>query len=122
MIKFKDLLKESYKWKPSKSAAREFAQRMSSDENYRKEYEAKKEAKAEKRREGSQFDYSTAGGFYVPTQNQSDMALKALTTMTLTPEQKDACNAVMSGFSMNEKVSHDNIHVVDELIRSGALD
>lgn len=102
----------SYKWRPNKSQRREFAMAMQNDE-FRAEYYAKREAKAAKRRESSRFDYATAGGKYTPTAHQANVASRMLIT-DLTPEQKDAANFVFSGYSFNEKVHHDHIHIVNE--------
>lgn len=49
-----------YKWKPSASQRRAFAEKMSSPEE-RAGYYENKEAKAQKRRASSQFDYNSAG-------------------------------------------------------------
>lgn len=35
-----------------------------------------------------------------------------------TPEQKEACNMVLYGYSCKEKVHHDFIHLINEYIRS----
>jgi hypothetical protein len=108
----------SYRWKPSASARREFAQNMQ-DEQFKSDYYARKQARADKRRAKSQFDYNTAGGEYKPTKEQHDQALNFLNERTdLTPEQCNACNMVLSGYILNENVDHDYIHIVNELIRS----
>lgn len=65
------------KWKPNATQRREFAQRMS-DPIEKAAYEQSKYEKAAKRRSGSQYDYDSAGGSYVPTQAQYDMVHKAL--------------------------------------------
>ena len=107
----------SYRWKPSKSARRQFAKNMQNKE-FADAYYERKEARAEKRRLGSSFDYNSAGGAYVPTQFQNESAFKFLSSKDLTPEQTDACNQVISGYSCNEKIHHDYIHVLNELIRN----
>ena len=56
----------TYKWKPSKSAKREFAQNMQ-DSEFANAYNQRKEDRATNRRVKSAFDYNTAGGNYVPT-------------------------------------------------------
>jgi hypothetical protein len=106
----------SYKWRPSKSARREFAQRMQ-DPQEQAAYEARKQAKADKRRAGSKFDYGSAGGYYVPTKAQFDFCLMNM-NLFQTHEEKSAMNFVMSGYTCNEKVHHDFIHIVNEKIRS----
>lgn len=107
-----------YKWKPSKTARRDFAIKMQTDSDFTQQYEKRKLDRAEKRRAGSQFDYQSAGGNYVPTKFQHDKASEFLGTKELTPEQQNACNQVMFGWSCSEKVHHDYIHIVNELIRS----
>lgn len=107
----------SYKWRLSKSAKREFANKMSTDPQFAADYYARKNAKAEKRRSSSQFDYATAGGNYTPTREQYDAAITYLQSNTLTPQQRDACNQVIYGYTCREKVHHDYIHLVNELRR-----
>lgn len=107
-----------YKWRPSKSARREFANNMK-DADFASDYYARKEAKAEKRRSASKFDYSSAGGNYTATKIQYDEAFRLLGE-ELTDEQKDACNQIIYSYSCNEKIHHDFIHVVNELIRKKA--
>jgi len=106
-----------YKWKPSQSQRKAFAIRMQ-DAGERTAYEARKQAKADKRRAGSKFDYSTAGGEYVPTQYQYVQAIRFLANNQLTPEQFDACTMVINAYTSNERVHHDYIHIVNELIRA----
>lgn len=108
----------AYKWKPSKTQRREFAIKMQDPEEKRA-YEERKANKRDKMREGSKFDYSTAGGFYVPTQFQYEEALK-FKGSKLTDEQDDACNQVMYGYSCQEKIHHDYIHIINELLRNKA--
>ena len=79
-------------------------------------YEAKAE-KAAKRRATSKFNYESAGGYYVPTKEQLDAAFKCFDELKLTPQQEEACNRVISGYILNEKIYHDNIHIVNELKR-----
>ena len=108
-----------YKWRPSKTARREFAQKMNNDPEFAQAYNDRKAARDDKRRSGSQFDYKSAGGNYVPTKAQHDAAFRHLTT-DLTSEQVDACNQVIYGYSCSEKVHHDFIHIVNELTRKEA--
>lgn len=107
----------TYKWKPSATQKRAFAERMK-DPVEQEAYQERKTVKADKRRAGSKFDYSSAGGSYVPTQLQYEEAFKFLGKENLTPEQKNACNQVMYGYSCQEKIHHDNIHIVNELTRN----
>jgi hypothetical protein len=107
-----------YRWKPSKSQRRAFAERMK-DPAEQQAYEARKTDKATKRRAGSKFDYASAGGEYLPTKQQHDFALTYMQSgNTLTSEQEDALNQVMYGYSCQEKVHHDSIHVCNELMRA----
>lgn len=105
----------AYKWKPSKAQKREFAQRMNDPEE-RAAYYARKEARAEKRRAGSNYAYSSAGGEYVPTHAQYEFAMtKAGDTDR---ELADAARMVIHGYTCNEKIHHDYIHVVNEAMRN----
>ena len=106
----------AYKWKPSASQKREFANNMK-DPQFAADYYAKKEVKANKRRSTSNFDYEKAGGNYVPTENQYKFALNHCSDV-ITDEQKNACNIVIYGYNCNEAVHHDSIHIVNELIRA----
>lgn len=109
----------SYRWKPNATQRREFAARMQ-DANEREYYERSKREKEEKRRETSSFNYENAGGTYVPTQAQYDYALHNR-SMNTSAEHDDACNQVCFGFSCNEKIHHDYIHIVNELIRRKSI-
>ena len=102
----------SYKWKPSASQRRAFAERMK-DPAEQAAYEERKAEKAQKRRATSKFDYGTAGGNYVPTREQHDFCFNNI-HMFVTSEEVDAANMVMSGFVCNERVHHDYIHIVNE--------
>ena len=106
-----------YKWKPSASQRKAFAIRMQNPDE-RAAYEARKQAKAEERRATSKFDYASAGGMYIPTQFQYEQAMKYLHTPGISHEQLDACNMVISGYACNERIHHDYIHIVNELIRA----
>ena len=107
----------AYKWKPSKSAKKEFAIKMQNDTEFANAYNERKFKKAEKRRAGSDFDYNSAGGEYVPTAIQHEYAMMFVSSKDLTKDQEFACNVVISGFSCNDKVHHDYIHVVNDMIR-----
>lgn len=107
----------SYKWKPSKSARREFAQKMQNDQQFATDYYNRKSEKAEKRRAGSKFDYNTAGGSYIPTKAQHDFCLQN-PDLFVTVEENQAANEVIFGYTCQEKVKHDSIHVVNEKIRT----
>lgn len=107
----------SYKWKPTRSQRRAFAERMANDEEFREAYYERKEKRAERRRQSSKFDYSTAGGWYVPTKVQFDAACE-LALKSPTNEQREACDIVIYGYLNKETVHHDYIHIINEYIRS----
>ena len=104
----------AYRWKPSKSQKKAFAERMS-DPGEQAAYYQRKEDKAAKRRSTSSFDYDSAGGEYVPTRAQYQFTTTYDGDCTM--EQREAFNMIQYGFTCNEKVHHDFIHVVNELIR-----
>lgn len=110
-----------YKWKPSKTARREFAQKIANDSQFAADYYARKDAKADKRRATSKFDYNSAGGEYLPTKYQYDMAIRFCLELEITNEQQLSCQMVISAYSCQEKAHHDHIHIVNELIRSNPL-
>lgn len=113
----------SYRWRPSKSQARAFAERMTNDPEFAAAYEARKEAKADKRRANSAFSYDSAGGRFVPHKYQNQTACQMLYgSAKLTAEEDEAARRVTSGFACNERVHHDQIHIVNEWDRrrSGA--
>jgi hypothetical protein len=105
-----------YKWRPNASQKRAFAEKMQNPDEA-KAYGERKAAKEAERRSGSAFDYNTAGGYYVPTQAQFDFCLANM-DLFVTPEEISAANQIMSGYSANEKVHHDLIHIVNEKIRA----
>jgi len=109
----------AYKWKPSATQRREFAQRMK-DPDERATYEARKVERADKRRAGSQYDYEKAGGYFVPTKAQHDFCFQNLHLFG-TPKERDAAEIVMSAWSCAEKVHRDYLHIVNEKIRSSSV-
>jgi len=106
-----------HKWKPTQAQRREFAERMATDTAYSDSYYQRKKKVAEKKRSASKFDYQTAGGEYIPTESQFKAAFDLL-NLNPTAEQKEACNMVWYGYSCEEKVHHDFIHLINEYIRS----
>lgn len=104
------------KWRPSASQRREFAERMK-DPSEAAAYEARKQEKLQKKRAGSKFDYNSAGGNYVPTREQHDFCFNNMHLFEGL-EEENAANEVMRGFSCNEKIHHDFIHVVNEKRRA----
>ena len=116
LLKFTKQINEGYKWKPSASQRKAFAQRMSDPEE-RIAYEKRKEEKLIKKRSGSRFDYNTAGGKYIPTKNQYEFVLDH-PNLFKTTEEQEAVNEIIYGYINNEKVHHDYIHIVNEKFRS----
>lgn len=106
----------SYKWKPSASQRKAFAEKMSNPEE-QVAYEARKRSRADKKRATSKFDYASAGGNYMPTKDQHDYCLNNWPSTT-TSEQQDARNQVMYGYSCQEKINHDYIHIINEMRRA----
>jgi hypothetical protein len=107
----------SYHWKPSKSQRKEFAQRMQNDPDYASAYYARQKARIQKRQSSSKFDYENRGGMFVPTLQQHNFCFENL-HLFQTREERDAANTVMYGWSCNERVSHDDIHIVNEKMRN----
>ena len=106
------------KWKPSAAAKREFAAKMQ-DPEYVAQRLAKKEAKQIERIEKSRFNYSTAGGKYVPTKDQHDFALTNIERAErLGPAYAESFRMVMHGFTTQTPVDHDHIHRVNTIKRS----
>lgn len=103
------------KWTPSAAQRKEFAINMQ-DEDFRNDYEARKAERAANKRATSKFDYATAGGMYVPTKNQHDFVMNY--SENLTAKQQDAFDQITYGYSCKEKVHHDHIHIVNEMIRN----
>jgi hypothetical protein len=103
------------RWKPSKAQAKAFATNMK-DPAYSAAYYERKDAKAIKRRSSSKFDYNIAGGDYIATKEQHDFCFNNILLFT-TPEQYEAANMVMTSYVLQEKTSHDYIHIVNEIIR-----
>jgi len=106
------ILKEAYKWKPSAAQRKAFATKMQ-DPIEKDAYEKRKKEKEEKRRSKSKFDYSSAGGNYIPTKTQYDFVIKNF-NLFKTLEEQDAANMVRYGFTTKEKIHHDYIHIVNE--------
>ena len=109
----------AYKWKPSASQRKAFAERMK-DPTEQQAYDERQKEKANKRRATSSFDYESAGGRYVPTKEQHDFCFNHSELFT-TIEEQVAMNEVTSGYLFNEKVNHDYIHIVNVKIRHMAF-
>lgn len=109
----------SYKWKPSKTQRRAFAERMN-DPAEKAAYYERKESKAVNRRKSSAFDYQSAGGQYIPTKIQYDFCM-VNNHLFSEPAQQEACNMVIYGYNCGEKVHHDFIHIVNTMIRKSQL-
>ena len=112
-------MRYSRKWKPSASQRKEFAQRMQ-DPDEQATYEARQAEKARKKRSKSHYNYNTAGGNYIPTLAQYEAALK-VQDMGIEGIQKDASAMVIYGYTCNEKVDHDYIHIINEFIKNEIL-
>lgn len=108
----------AYKWKPSKTQARAFAEKMNNDSAFAADYEKRKTERADKRRATSQFDYEKAGGNYVPTKFQHDIAFEILSDAKCSTSEIDAANMVIFGYTTSKTVQHDYIHVVNEYSRN----
>jgi len=106
------ILQEAYKWKPSATQRKAFAQKMQ-DPIEKDAYEQRKKEREEKKRSSSKFNYSTAGGNYIPTKTQYDFVIKNF-NLFKTKEEQDAANMVVYGFTTNEKIHHDSIHIVND--------
>lgn len=91
-------------------------QKKMQDPEFAADYYARKAEKAEKKRTGSKYNYSTAGGRYVPTKDQYDFCVRH-PELFVTEEEKTAENLVVGAYAVNQKVHHDYIHIVNELIR-----
>lgn len=102
----------SYKWKPSASQRRAFAEKMQ-DPIEKEAYEERKRNRDKKRQSTSQFDYNKAGGNYIPTKEQYDFCYNKM-ELFITNDEKNAANMIMYGFTCNEKIHHDFIHIINE--------
>ena len=107
----------AYKWKPSKSQKREFAQKMQNDPVYAANYYARKELKKEKNRQNSKFDYTSAGGYYIPTREQWLFVMNN-PDLFVSEDDRSAANMVATCYSIGEKCHHDYIHIVNEIRRN----
>lgn len=108
----KIILQEAYKWKPSAAQRKAFAQKMQ-DPVERDAYEKRKKEREEKRRSSSKFNYSSAGGNYIPTEEQYRFVMKNM-DLFKTPEEENAANMITYGYTTGTKVHHDHIHIVNE--------
>ncbi len=106
-------------WKPNKSQKRAFKQRMK-DPIEKRIYEERKSLKMAKNALKSKFSYPSAGGRYVPTKRQYEIASKMIFDF-LTREQNDAANIVISGYMSSVTVDHDYIHIVNEYSRKNQI-
>lgn len=102
-----------YRWKPSASQKRAFAERMKDLEEQRM-YEEKKRAKNTYSGDPRSFKHKS----FVPTENQYKVSWKMLNDDRCTKEQENSCNMIIYGYICQEKVHHDHIHIVNELTRN----
>ena len=81
---------------------------------------AKKVAKMEANRAKSKYNYSTAGGAYVPTEDQYKAASAMLWNGVCEADASKATSAemVQLAYMTQTKVHHDHIHIVNEYRRS----
>jgi hypothetical protein len=112
----------AYKWKPSISQRQAFAKKMQTPiesiaYEIRKLEKVNKIEKANKRRMGSEYNYRSSGGNFTPTKKQHDFCFYHSELFTKSNLLK-AANLVMYGYSWGEKIHHDNIHAVNEVMRS----
>ena len=103
------------KWKPNKAQREEYRAKMQDTEYVNTQFDKKVDAE-NKRREKSRFNYRTAGGKYIPSKQQYDFTLTY--KGELTDEQSTAFFIIQFGYINKQKVNHDYIHIVNELIRS----
>lgn len=97
-----------YRYKPSASQRKEFAERMKDPEE-QKVYEDRKRAKSTYSDNPLSFKHKS----FVPTQMQNDHSWKMLSIEGLKEEQYEAARQVLSAFSCQDKVHHDYIHIVN---------
>ena len=100
-----------YKWRPSASQRREFAERMQDPEE--------KAAYEERKRLKHSYEGFKEKDF-VPTKEQHDFCMQH-SDLFVTSEQMEALNMVTSAYASNEKCNHTYIHIVNELRRSTGL-
>ena|SRR3972149_3238947 len=97
-----------YKWKPNAGQKAAFKERMQDP----KEQEAYEKRKEEKR----SYDYWKDKDF-IPTQEQFEFCMRNLTTLFVTGFEKTAAESVIYGYTCQERIPHDDIHIVNELRR-----
>jgi len=104
-------------WKPTKTQRRNFAIKMQTDSVFAANYNQRKEEKATKRRAGSEYDYTSAGGEYIPTEAQSDKAYRILIKgEAISTELRNSAELVFSAGMTGCKVHHDHIHKINSFI------
>lgn len=96
------------KWRPNASQRKAFAEKMQ-DPTERAAY---LERKAFKNSYEGFKDRS-----FIPTKEQYEFAMFNRPA-DITAEQQDACNQITYGFSCQEKIHHDYIHIVNEMHRA----
>lgn len=115
-----------YRWRPSQKQRKEFKEMMQDPEK-KHEYDLEKaerdikkqeaeRKRQEKNRNNSKFNYDTAGGYYIPTKAQYDFSINNVDKGTI--EQQQAMNEVINGYMDDDKIHHDYIHIVNEMIRN----
>lgn len=101
-----------YRWKPSANQRKEFAEKMQ-DPIQKQIYEENKRAKNTYSDNSRSFKHKS----FIPTSSQYENALK-FTTIELNGEQSNACNQVIYGYTCQEKIHHDYIHIINEMTRN----
>lgn len=104
----------AYKWRPSASQRRAFAEKMQNDEDFKSSY---LQRKAEKREQFyNSLEKKNTKCFYYVTKEQYNFAMYEASPEN--EEQKQACDMVVSSFAINEKCDHFFIHIVNEMRRN----
>lgn len=110
----------AFKYKPSATERKDFAEKMANDPQFKADYLARKEAKEDKKRSTSRFNYKGAGGYYLPTKEQYNAASWLRKNSTNT-DQLVAAEAVVNCYLLEQPVHHDAIHIINEYIRNSKV-
>lgn len=85
------------------------------DPDEKAEYENRKEEK--KQKFIASFDNKNTGSAYVPTKEQHNFCMFQR-PVDMTDSEIEACNHVITGYIMQEKIDHHYIHIVNKLRRN----
>ena len=102
----------AYKWKPSASQRKAFAEKMKDPEE-KSAYEENKRNKNTYSDNPLSFKHKS----FIPTNLQYNEAMKFLGMVGLTYKQQDACNQITSTYVCQDKCHHDYIHIINALSR-----